>query len=82
MKTTELKNSIYQKINHLDDSELNEINGIILNYLNQKDNEDEWNKLTEIQQKGIYKAIESIQKGEGILHEDLMTKYRSKYSGE
>lgn len=82
MKTTDLKNSICQKINLLDERELNDINGIILNYLNQKDNEDEWNKLTETQQTGIYKAIDSIQKGEGILHEDLMTKYRSKYSGE
>jgi uncharacterized protein YqeY len=82
MKNIELKKSICKKIDQLDERELNEINGIILNYLNQKDNEEEWNKLTEAQQSGIYKAIESVQKGEGILHEDLMNKYRGKYSGE
>jgi len=42
MKTAELKNSICQKIDQLDEKELNEINGIILNYLNQKDNDEEW----------------------------------------
>ncbi len=82
MKTAELKNSICQKIDQLDEKELNEINGIILNYLNQKDNDEEWNKLTEAQKTGLYKAIESVQKGEGILHEDIMNKYRSKYSGK
>ncbi|OFX60836.1 MAG: hypothetical protein A2066_20335 [Bacteroidetes bacterium GWB2_41_8] len=82
MKNIELKNSIYQKIDRLDNNELNEINGMILNYINKKDDLEEWNTLTEQQQAGIYQAIDSLEKGEGILHEDLMNKYRSKYSRE
>ena len=35
MKNIELKNSIYQKIDRLDNNELNEINGMILNYINK-----------------------------------------------
>jgi hypothetical protein len=63
MKNTEFKNSICQKIDQLNDSELNEINGIILNYLNQRDDEAEWNKLTEPQQRRAYtKPLRAFKK--------------------
>ena len=41
---------------------------------------DEWNDLSSEQQQGILDAIEELNNGKGIPHEQVISKYRKKYS--
>ncbi len=80
MTAAELKLKIFRQIDSLEKSRLEELYGVFLNYINgQKDLED-WTKLTTEQQQGIIEAIEEIDSGKGIPHENVMTNMRRKFS--
>ena len=40
----------------------------------------DWDTLTESQKTGIIDALEEIEEGKGISHQDVVSKYRNKYS--
>ncbi len=41
--------------------------------------ENSWNSLTKEQQEGIFKAMNQIENGEGIPHEQIMSEFLNKY---
>jgi hypothetical protein len=41
--------------------------------------EEEWSHLSAAQQKGILDAIEQIDEGQGVVHEDVLNKYKKKH---
>ena len=48
-----------------------------------KKNSTDWNKLlSETQQNGVLRAVESINKGEGTPHKEVITKLREKFKNE
>ena len=80
MNIAELKLKFFRQIDDLDKDRLEEAYGVLLNYINSKDDLDEWNNLTVEQQKGIIDSIEQLEDNKGISHKDVMNKYKNKYN--
>ena len=74
-----MKLRIFREIDSLEEGKLQEIYGYVQNYIRGNKDIDEWDNLSLAQQEGILEAIKDLDKGVGILHEDVITKYRKKY---
>jgi len=80
MNIAELKLKFFRQIDGLDQDKLEEAYGVLLNYINSTDDLNEWNNLTIEQQKGIIDGIQQIENNEGIVHAEVMRKYKNKYN--
>ena len=80
MTTSDLKLKIFRQIDSLEKSRLEELNGLLANFINGKKDIGDWDKLTEEQRQGIINAIGEMDLGKGIPHEKVMTKMRKKFS--
>lgn len=80
MTVADLKLKIFRQVDSLEKNHLEEVYGLLTNYLRGHKVIDDWNQLTEEQKKGIFDAIEEIDKGKGILHETVMSRIRKKYA--
>jgi len=79
MITTELKQELIRKLDNLEESQMEELYGLVVNWLNGKKEVEEWALLTEPQKKGIIDAIEEIDAGHGQAHADVVNEMRKKY---
>lgn len=59
---------------------LEELYGVLVNFINEKKDIADWEKLTEEQQRGIIDAIDEIDLGKGISHQKVMENIRKKYT--
>lgn len=50
-----------------------------LKHQQQQEKPDFWEELTEAQRSRIDRAIEELESGQGISHEEVMTRFRKKY---
>jgi len=80
MSTSELKLKLFREIDSLEKSKLEQIYGLVLNFINNDNDTEEWNTLTTTQQKGLLDAIEEMNSAEGIEHKKVMAKYKNKYA--
>ena len=80
MDASELKLKIFREIDSLEKSKLQEVYGFLQNLVRGEKDLDEWNDLSSEQQQGILDAIEELNNGKGIPHEQVISKYRKKYS--
>ena len=80
MTASDLKLKIFRQIDSLERNRLEELYGVIINFINEKKDIDDWERLTEEQKQGIVDAIEEIEMGKGIPNEKVMSKIRRKYS--
>ena len=80
MNTSELKLKIFREIDTLEKSKLEDFYGVLVNFLNSQRDFEEWQNLTDEQQQGILDAVEEVKHGEVIAHEEVVLKYRNKYS--
>ena len=80
MTISDLKLKIFRQVDSLEKNRLEELYGVLLNYINGKKDIDDWEKLTEEQKQGIIDAIEEIDSGKGIPHQKVMAEIRKKYS--
>lgn len=80
MNIAELKLKFFRQIDSLDEDKLEQAYGVLLNYINSKDDLDEWNNLTSEQQKGIIDSIEQLENNQGISHKEVIKKYKNKYN--
>lgn len=80
MNATEIKIELFRKLDSLDVKNLKEVYGLLLNYINTKNDYAEWNQLSDIQKNAIQIGLKQLDKGQGIAHKDIMKKYRNKYS--
>jgi hypothetical protein len=80
MTVSDLKLKIFRQIDSLEKNRLEELYGVLINYLNGQQDISDWDKLTEEQKQGIFNAIEEIELGKGIPNEKVMAKIRKKYS--
>ena len=80
MDASELKLRIFREIDSLEKGKLQEIYGYVQNYVRGNKDIDEWDSLSLTQQEGIKEAISDLDKGVGVVHEDVITKYRKKHS--
>ena len=79
MDYSEIKIKLFHQIDSLKDDRLIELYGVVSNFINNDDNSEEWNKLTEAQKKGLEYGISELDEGKGLEYrmamEDLMKKY-------
>ncbi|HHU35253.1 MAG: hypothetical protein ACOX5K_06995 [Bacteroidales bacterium] len=80
MTAADLKLKIFREVDSLQESRLEEVYGILTNYLRGHKDLDDWGQLTEEQKNGIFEAIEDIDKGKGISHNKVMANIRKKYA--
>lgn len=80
MSVAELKLKIFRQVDSLEKSRLEELYGVMLNYINGQKDLDDWSKLTTEQQQGILDSVEEIESGKGIPHEIVMTNIRGKFT--
>lgn len=74
MDASELKLKILKEIDSLEKSKLQEIYGFLQNFIRGEKDLDEWDDLNMAQQQGILDAIEDLNDGKGILHENVISK--------
>jgi hypothetical protein len=79
MTTSELKLRLFRQIDSLEKSKLEEVYGVVTNYINGNRDLSEWDKLSDSQKQGIIDAIEEIKDGKGISNKIVMDKFRKKY---
>ena len=80
MTVSELKLRLFRQIDTLDKSRLEEVYGVLTNYINGQKDISEWDKLSDIQRNGILSAMEEIERGKGIQNKVVLAKFRKKYS--
>ena len=82
MNAAELKIKIFRQIDLLDKSHLEDIYGLLTNYINGQQDSSDWDKLSTNQKNGIYQAIDELNQGKQVLNEEVIQKYRKLYSDE
>ena len=80
MTTSDIKLRLFRQIDSLEKSKLEELYGVVVNFMNGQKELTDWDTLTESQKSGIIDALEEIEEGKGISHQDVVSKYRNKYS--
>lgn len=80
MNDSEIKIRLFQQIDSLEKDRLIELYGVVKNFLNQKDDSEEWNNLSPVQKKGIEYGISELETSKGIEHNVVMEELRKKYS--
>ena len=79
MTVSELKLQLFRQIDNLEKSKLEELYGVVTNFINSSKDISDWDKLSDNQKQGLLDAIEEIKKGQGTSHEEVMNKFHSKY---
>lgn len=79
MTVSDLKLKLFRHIDTLDKNRLEELYGVVMNFLNASKDISDWEKLTEEQRKGILDALAEIDAGEGIPHKEVMDRVKKKY---
>ena len=79
MDTSELKLKIFREIDSLDRGKLQEVYGHIQNFLRGDKDLGDWESLSVVQKEGLKDAINDLDAGKGIVHEDVISKYRKRY---
>ncbi len=79
MNASELKLRIIKEIDSLEISKLKEVYGYLQNIIQGEKDIKEWESLSLAQKTGIKEAIDELNEGKGIVHEEVISKYRKKY---
>jgi hypothetical protein len=79
MNASEIKVKLFRQIDALDKERLEELYGVILNFIHEKDNTEEWGKLTEVQKQGIEAGIYELEANKGIPNDVVLEELRKKY---
>jgi hypothetical protein len=80
MTVSDLKLKIFRQIDSLEKNRLEEFYGLLLNYVNSKKDISDWERLTPVQKQGLMDAIDQMDSGKGISHNDVIDKLRKKYN--
>ena len=80
MNPAEIKIDLFRKLDSLKGNRLDEAYGILLNYINGKNELDDWQNLTEEQQSAIRLGIGQLENGEGREHKKVMSDIRKRYT--
>lgn len=82
MNSAELKLKIFRQVDGLDKNMLEDVYGLLANYINGRQCESDWDALSNNQKNGIYKAIDELADGKYILNDAVMGKYKKLYPNE
>jgi len=79
MKAAEIKVDLYEKIEHADFKQLKELYGLITNYFNSSQSDEEWRSLSDPQKKKITQGLEQADAGLGTSAKEVIKGAREKY---
>ena len=79
MTVADLKLKIFREVDSLEKNRLQEIYGVLINYIRGQKDVDDWDKLSEEQKQGIVDAINEIDLGKGTPHKKVMARIRKNY---
>jgi hypothetical protein len=79
MSVSDLKLKLFRQIDTLEKSRLEELYGVVINFLNGKKDIGDWEKLTEEQKQGLIDAIAEIDAGKGVPHTEVIDRMKKKY---
>lgn len=79
MSTAEIKLKLFREIDTLDKSKLEQVYGLLFNFLNKETDIEEWDSLSQAQQNGLVQAVAELDAEEGIDHQSIMDKFKKKY---
>ena len=79
MEEAALKLELFDKIEHADIKQLQEIYGLVINYFNGQDILGEWDSLPEYQKERIEESIQQANDGLGTPARDIIQRAREKY---
>lgn len=80
MTVSDLKLKLFRQIDALKKSKLEEVYGVVINFINGQKDISEWEKLSDNQKQGVLNAIDEIDSGKGIANEVVLAKFRKKYN--
>lgn len=80
MEEIAMKADLLDKIAHANGRELQQLYGLVLNYLNGQADETEWQGLSDIQKRLIEKGLEQADEGLGESITDVMREIRTTYN--
>lgn len=79
MNASEIKIDLFRKLDSLKGKRLEEAYGMLLNFINSKNEIDEWQDLSKEQQEEILLGVEQLDKGQGRSHKDLIRSANQKF---
>lgn len=79
MSTAELKLKLFREIDTLENSRLERVYGVLLNFINNENDTTEFDSLSPEKQEGLLKAIVEMNSSEGIDHKIMMDNFKRKY---
>lgn len=79
MNAAEIKMDLFRKLDSLKGNRLEEAYGILLNFINSKNEIDEWDNLSAEQKSAIQLGIDQLNNGEGKKHTELISDLRKKF---
>ena len=79
MEVTEIKQELQHTIEHADSVQLKEFYGLITDYLNSHDNDEEWDSINENQKAVILKGLEQADAGLGNSFAEINNRLKNKY---
>jgi DNA phosphorothioation-dependent restriction protein DptG len=79
MTVADLKLKIFRQIDSLEKNRLEELYGVLENFINGQRDINDWDKLSDEQQKGILNAIDEIDSGKGMSHKKVMEKIKKRF---
>lgn len=82
MTASDLKLRIFRQIDSLEKEKLEELHGILLNYLNGQQEITDWDSLSIDQKTGLYDAIRELKAGKGVPNQVVLENIEFKYRNE
>jgi hypothetical protein len=79
MNASEIKIDLFRKLDSLKGKRLEEAYGMLINFINSRNEIDEWQDLTIEQQAAIRIGIQQLDQGEGSKHNDVISDFRKRF---
>lgn len=79
MSTADLKLKLFREIDSLEKSKLEQVYGMLLNFISNENDTTEFDSLSAEKQEGLLKAINEMNTSEGIDHITVMNQLKKKY---
>ena len=79
MTTSDLKLKIFRQIDLLEKKRLEELYGVLVNFINSKKDVRDWDSLSEEQKQGVFDAINEIDSGKGISNEQVLAMIKNQF---
>ena len=80
MNSAEIKIDLFRKLDSLKGNRLEEAYGMLLNYINGKNDIDDWQNLTIEQQNAIKFGVDQLDNGKGREHKKVISDIRKRYT--